>query len=100
MSNHDATTKIKGDFAELICKHHFELMGCNVSKVGIEELSPSFSKPTSSHKAVKALKRRMQGMPDFLVVHPSLKNASFVEVKYRKNITTDTAYLKSFHLFF
>ena len=98
MSYHDATTKIKGDFAELICKHHFELMGCNVNKVGIEELSPSFAKLTSSHKAVKALKNRMQGMPDFLVVHPSLNNASFVEVKYRKNITKDTAYLKKFSL--
>ncbi len=30
--------KIKGDFAELICKHHFELMGCDVNKVGIEDL--------------------------------------------------------------
>jgi len=79
--------KIKGDFAELICKHHFELMGCHINKVGIEELSPAFAKLKSSKKAVEALKNRMQSMPDFLVVHPSLDNASFVEVKYRKNVT-------------
>ena len=96
MQEHDATTKIKGDFAELICKHHFELMGCDVKKVGIEELSPSFAKLTSTHKAVKSLKKRMQGMPDFLVVHPSHKYASFVEVKYRKNITTSNEYLQKF----
>jgi len=88
--------KIKGDLAELICKHHFELMGCDVNKVGIENLSPSFAKLTSSKKAVDALKNRMQYMPDFLVVHPSKKNASFVEVKYKQNITQD--FLKQFSL--
>jgi len=96
MFKYDATTKIKGDFAELICKHHFEIMGCNVSKVGIEELSPSFAKLQSSCIAVRALKDRMQGMPDFLVVHPSLDNASFVEVKYRKDITINDTYLQKF----
>jgi len=88
--------KIKGDFAELICKHHFELMGCHINKVGIEELSPSFAKLQSSRKAVEALKTRMQYMPDFLVVHPNLDNASFVEVKYRKNVSNES--LKIFSL--
>lgn len=89
--------KIKGDFAELICKHHFELMGCHVNKVGIEELSPTFAKLNSSKKAVESLKARMQYMPDFLVVHPTLQDASFIEVKYRKNIN-DNASLKSLSL--
>ncbi|QOY50951.1 hypothetical protein [Candidatus Sulfurimonas baltica] len=91
--------KIKGDFAELICKHHFELMGCHVNKVGIEELSPAFAKLQSGRKAVASLKNRMQYMPDFLVVHPSGDNASFVEVKYRANISDDdlVKYSKEWH---
>ncbi|QOY53239.1 hypothetical protein [Candidatus Sulfurimonas baltica] len=86
--------KIKGDYAELICKHHFELMGCHVNKVGIEELSPAFAKLKSDKQGIQSLKNRMQYMPDFLVVHPSQDNASFVEVKYRKNVSND--FLKEF----
>ena len=81
--------KIKGDFAELICKYHFELMGCSVDKVGIEELSPTFAKLDRSIEAIHTLKKRLQFMPDFLVVHPSNNKASFVEVKYRKNLTKE-----------
>ena len=95
-NNYTPQNKIKGDYAELICKHHFELMGCHVNKVGIEDLSPSFAKLQSTHNAVQALKSRMQLMPDFLVVHPSMENASFVEVKYRKDITDDTSQLREF----
>ena len=42
--NNFELNKIKGDFAELICKHHFELMGFHLNKVGIEEISPTFAK--------------------------------------------------------
>ena len=86
--------KLKGDFAELICKHHFELMGCDVQKVGIEELSPAFAKLRSAKKAVASLKKQMQLMPDFLVVHPDGNNASFVEVKYRNN--SNKGFLREF----
>ncbi|MCX6051035.1 MAG: hypothetical protein NTZ60_00840 [Campylobacterales bacterium] len=79
--------KIKGDFAELICKHHFEYMGFKMDKVGIEDLSPSFAKLSSSNNAVTSLKKLIQYMPDFLAVYPSLGLASFIEVKYRRNIT-------------
>ncbi len=80
------TKKIKGDFAELICKHHFSLMGCDVNKMGIEDVSPSFAKLQSTKDAISSLKIRIQNTPDFLVVHPSINDASFVEVKFRKNI--------------
>ena len=86
--------KIKGDFAELICKHHFELMGYTMNKVGIEELSPAFANINGLNKYTEALKKRIQNMPDFLAVYPNLNYASFVEVKYRRNMNNSS--LKSF----
>ena len=83
--------KIKGDFAELICQHHFELMGCSVDKMGVEALSLSFAKLNSPKASVQALKQHIQKMPDFMVVLPNSVDASLVEVKYRKNIDNDEA---------
>ena len=85
------TEKIKGDFAELVCRHHFELMGCHVDKTGVEELSPAFSKLHTNKPSVQAINKHLQRMPDFLVVLPNDTDASFVEVKFRSNIDSAEA---------
>ena len=93
MKNNDTQNfkiqKIKGDFAELICKHHFELMGYTVDKVGIEQLSPSFAKLNDSHSWVKNIKEHIQKLPDFLAVCPQKELASFIEVKFRDSVTAN-----------
>ncbi|WP_457560128.1 hypothetical protein [Caminibacter sp.] len=79
--------KIKGDFAENICKIHFESMGCRVSKTGVEELSIDFAKMKDYKRLqTKNLKNLLQIMPDFLVTNTVKNDAALVEVKFLKNI--------------
>lgn len=78
--------KILGDFGEMICKHHFEIMGYTVDKTGIEELSPAFATLQSDKKPIASIKEYIQKIPDFLAVCPHSKKASFIEVKYRAGI--------------
>jgi hypothetical protein len=84
--NNFEINKIKGDFAELICKHHFELMGYNLNKIGIEEISPIFAKIRDKNSFITPLKTHLQNMPDFLAVCEDRKICSFIEVKFRENI--------------
>lgn len=86
--------KIKGDFAELICRHHFELMGYDVSKTGIEEISPSFAKLQQMNSFTKPMKNHLQNMPDFIAVCDERNIASFIEVKYRSDINTSQQLFK------
>ena len=80
--------KTKGDFAEMICKRHFKIMGYEVYETGIEKLAPSFAKLQSNNKYITNIKKYIQNIPDFLVVCPDTKKASFVEAKYRTIIDT------------
>ncbi len=84
--NNFELNKIKGDFAELICKHHFELMGFHLNKVGIEEISPTFAKLKNKNSFTIPLKTHLQNMPDFLAVCEDRGISSFIEVKFREDI--------------
>ena len=60
--------KIKGDFAEAVCRAHFESLGYAVESTGIERIAPGFCK-TAGHPAGHYIEdiRRFQRLPDFLI---------------------------------
>ncbi|WP_457562932.1 arsenate reductase ArsC [Caminibacter pacificus] len=81
--------KIKGDLAENICRVHFENMGYDVSKVGVENISSVFAHLNGYEKNyIEKLKLLFQRMPDLLITHNEKKEAALFEVKYNKNLNT------------
>lgn len=84
--NNFELNKIKGDFAELICKHHFELMGFHLNKVGIEEISPTFAKLKNKKQFYYSFKNTFTEYARFLAVCEDRGISSFIEVKFREDI--------------
>lgn len=91
--------KIKGGFAEAVCRAHFEALGYAVESTGIERIAPLYcllaGRPAGSYIGDV---RKFQHLPDFLIsrIHPSTAgemegkaDAVFVEVKYRTEVVLD-----------
>lgn len=79
--------KIKGGFAEAVCRSHFEAMGYRVEQVGIEHIAPYYARHVGDgldHYA-RQVQQHLQKLPDFLVSrkHNGKLQAFFVETKFR-----------------
>lgn len=87
--------KIKGDFAENICKAHFELIGYSVDSIGIENIAPQYCNNLRIDKNIalsnNLLKNNFNRMPDLMMSRANGKSF-MVEVKFKTKIQDFNAY--------
>lgn len=80
--------KIKGGFAEEVCKSHFGYLGYDVANTGIEHIAPQYTKYTNRIDTLNnEVKKVLQKSPDLLISND--KKAFLVEVKFNGNIKSD-----------
>jgi|GEM_PF-4639936 len=94
--------KIKGAYAEGICRAHFEAIGYDVEPFGIEHTSPVYASRVwmdgniQSSASFGAFKKPFRSMPDYFAsrVYMNTKKekhrqAFLIEVKYMKSALSD-----------
>jgi len=76
--------KIKGGFAQEICRGHFAYLEFDVEASGIEQIAPIYTKSANKVDAKANIKNSLQKTPDFLLSNE--KSAFLVEVKFKTTI--------------
>lgn len=84
--------KIKGDFAEAICKSHFSAIGYHVENTGVESAMETFARYSnlSSNKSIPAdmIMDNIRFTPDLLIsrLYQNTLQSFYIEVKYRQKV--------------
>ncbi len=77
--------KIKGGFAEEVCKSHFQYLNFDVTPSGIENIAPQYASYCNRiEEKNNKIRKVLNKMPDLLVSNSS--KAFLVEVKFRSDI--------------
>ena len=92
MSKNWYINKIKGGFAEVIARAHFECMGYEVRDAGVEKVYPYYAESKGDiPNDIKAnIRNYLDVFPDFLVFSSALKSLFTVEVKFRDGNSVST----------
>ncbi len=85
--------KIKGGLAEEICMNHFQYLGFDVSRCGIEHVAPEYTKYANRIDAKSNnVKKVLNKIPDLLVSNGD--KAFLVEVKFSSTIKNNDDFYK------